>query len=73
MFVVAVCRVCGFVTYARSVAALRRNMALHYASHVCKSLQMKYAVSRGTCVKLVLDKARVDRSYERYFDVMEVR
>jgi hypothetical protein len=34
---------------------------------------MKYAVSRGTCVKLVMDKARVDRSYERYFDVMEVR
>jgi hypothetical protein len=34
---------------------------------------MKYAVSRGTCVKLVWDKARVDRSYERYFDVREVR
>jgi hypothetical protein len=70
---VAICKVCGFVTYSKSYAALRRNIILHYAKHVCENVSKKYVVSRGTCVKAVWDKAVENDYYIKYFDVREVR
>lgn len=71
--IVAICKVCGFVTYSKSYVALRRNMILHYAKHVCESLQMKYAVSRGTCVKKTFDIVKEGVDFSKYFEVREVR
>ncbi len=69
----AICKVCGYATYARSYVALRRNMVLHYARHVCEDLMTKYPVSRGTCVKMVWDKAVGNDYYRKNFDVREVK
>jgi hypothetical protein len=70
---VAVCKICGFATYSRSYAALRRNMVLHYARHACEEPMLKYSVSRGTCVKVVFERFKAGVDYTRYFDVREVR
>jgi len=70
---VGICKVCGYATYAKSIRALRRNMLMHYARHVCEGLMLKYPVSRGTCVKTVFEKAKVGEDYSKYFDVREVR
>jgi hypothetical protein len=48
-------------------------MVLHYARHVCEELMMKYPVSRGTCVKMVWDKAIENNYYTKNFDVREVK
>jgi hypothetical protein len=48
-------------------------MVLHYAKHVCENVSKKYVVSRGTCVKLVWDRARDNDYYAKNFDVREVR
>ena len=70
---VAICKVCGFVTYSKSFVALRRNMVLHYAKHACENVGKKYVISRGTCVKAVWDKAKDNDFYVKNFDVREVR
>jgi hypothetical protein len=70
---VAICKICGFVTYSKSFVALRRNMVLHYAKHVCGDLMLKYSISRGTCVKKVFEKVREGENFEKYFDVREVK
>jgi hypothetical protein len=70
---VAICKVCGFVTYSKSYVAMRRNMVLHYAKHVCGDLMVKYSISRGTCVKKVFEKVREGENFEKYFDVREVK
>jgi hypothetical protein len=70
---VAICKVCGFVTYSKSYVALRRNMVLHYAKHVCGDLMLKYSISRGTCVKAVFEKAKAGVDFEKNFDVREVK
>jgi hypothetical protein len=70
---VAICKICGFVTYSKSYVALRRNMVLHYAKHVCGELMVKYSISRGTCVKKVFEKVREGENFEKYFDVREVK
>jgi hypothetical protein len=70
---VAICRICGYATYARSFVALRRNMVLHYAKHACENVVVKYAISRGTCVKAVWDKAVENDYYVKNFDVREVK
>ncbi len=70
---VGVCKVCGFATYAKSLKALRRNMLMHYARHICEELMLKYSISRGTCVKKVFEKVREGEDFSKYFDVREVR
>jgi hypothetical protein len=70
---VGICRVCGYATYARSLKALRRNMLMHYAKHICEDLMAKYSVSRGTCVKKVFERVREGVDYSKYFDVREVK
>lgn len=70
---VGVCKICGYATYAKSLKALYRNMLMHYAGHICEELVLKYSISRGTCVKIVFDRAKTGEDYSKYFDVREVR
>ena len=52
---------------------LRRNIVLHYAKHACENVVVKYAISRGTCVKAIWDKAVENDYYVKNFDVREVK
>ncbi len=70
---VGICKVCGYATYARTMKALKRNMLMHYARHVCEELMLKYSISRGTCVRHVFERAKKGEDFTKYFDVREVR